>query len=177
VPALALKRTWNAERFGEQPADPAETTSYGHNVELAWLMRRALSTAGADIAPYLPILRRLLDHAVEHGLDREHGGIYRDGLRATGEPVVFEKEFWQHAECLVGFLDGYEVFGTEDYLDAFTNLWDFVRRYFIIAGVGEWRTLLAQDGTPLDAHIGNPWKVSYHTGRAMLECANRLATK
>ena len=41
-------------------------------------------------------------------------------------------------------------------------------------GVGEWRTLLARDGTILDGKIGNPWKVSYHSGRSMSECAQRL---
>jgi mannose/cellobiose epimerase-like protein (N-acyl-D-glucosamine 2-epimerase family) len=174
VPALALKRTWNAERFGEQPANPTETTSYGHNVELAWLMRRALDTVGVPLDRVRPLLRRLLDHAVKHGVDWELGGIYRDGLRATGEPLVLEKEFWQHAEALVGFLDGYEVFGDERYLDAFECLWRFVAKYMIIHEVGEWRTLLARDGSPLDSNIGNPWKVNYHTGRAMIECTRRL---
>lgn len=174
IPAIAIKRTWNAERFGEQPAQPTETTSYGHNVELAWLMRRALDVAGGDLTPYRPVMRRLLDHAVEHGVDWKYGGIYRDGLRATGEALVFEKEFWQHSESLVGFLDGYELFGDPRYLDAFENLWRFVRERMVIAGVGEWRTLLDRFGKPLDANIGNPWKVSYHTGRAMLECSQRL---
>jgi mannose/cellobiose epimerase-like protein (N-acyl-D-glucosamine 2-epimerase family) len=44
----------------------------------------------------------------------------------------------------------------------------------IIKGVGEWRTLLDREGKAIDANIGNPWKVSYHTGRAMLECRERL---
>jgi mannose/cellobiose epimerase-like protein (N-acyl-D-glucosamine 2-epimerase family) len=44
----------------------------------------------------------------------------------------------------------------------------------IIQNVGEWRTLLTREGAPIDANIGNPWKVSYHTGRAMLECYTRL---
>lgn len=174
IPAIAIKRTWNAERFGEQPAQPTETTSYGHNVELSWLMRRALDVAGADITPYRPVMRRLLDHAAANGVDWERGGIYRDGLRATGKALVLEKEFWQHSESLVGFLDGYEVFGDARYLDAFENLWRFVHKHMIIAGVGEWRTLLDRDGKALDANIGNPWKVSYHTGRAMLECVGRL---
>ncbi len=174
VPALALKRTWNAERFGEQPAQPIETTSYGHNTELAWLMRRALETAKADMEPYKPMMRRLLDHAVKHGVDWKFGGIYRDGLRSTGKAIVFEKEFWQHAEALVGFLDGYELFGDERYLEAFECLWKFSREKFIIRDMGEWRTLLDRKGTIIDGNIGNNWKVSYHTGRSMVECAGRL---
>lgn len=172
IPAISIKRTWNAERMGEQPANPTETTSYGHNVELSWLMRRALEAAGADAAPYEPVMRRLLDHAVERGVDWEYGGIYRDGLRSGG-PLVLEKEFWQHAESLVGFLDGYEFFGDERYLDAFDTVWRFCREHMILP-VGEWRTLCDRFGKPIDSNIGNDWKVSYHTGRAMLECAVRL---
>lgn len=173
IPAIAIKRTWNAERVGETPAQPTETTSYGHNLELVWLMQRALGIAQADVAPYLPLMRKLLDHAVANGVDWEYGGIYRDGLR-DGGALVLEKEFWQHSESLVGFLAGLELFNEERYLDAFETLWRFVQTYMIIDGVGEWRTLLDRTGAPIDANIGNPWKVSYHTGRAMMECKERL---
>jgi len=176
VPAIAIKRTWNGERMGESPAQPTDTTSYGHNIELAWLMQRAVETAGADLAVYKPTLRRLLDHGADHGVDWELGGIYRDGLRATGKAIVLEKEFWQHSESLVGFLGGYALFGERRFLDAFDVIWRFVREHMIIQDVGEWRTLLSREGDPLDANIGNPWKVSYHTGRAMLECYTRLKT-
>lgn len=172
-PAIAIMRTWNAERFGERPADPTETTSYGHNVELAWLMRRALVVAGADVAPYQPVLRRLLDHAVAHGVDWQYGGIFRDGLRHGG-PLILEKEFWQHAESLVGFLDGYELCGEPRYLDAFETIWRFVDAHLLHPQWGEFLTLLDRQGAPLDAQLGNPWKVAYHSGRSLLECQQRL---
>ena len=174
LPAISIKRTWNGERLGEQPPDPVDTTSYGHNVELEYLMHLGLKTARHEVEPYKPIFRRLLDHAAEHGIDWEYGGIFRDGLRATGKPIVLEKEFWQHSEALVGFLDGYELFREPRYLEAFGKVWHFVQDYMIIKGVGEWRTLLDRFGKPLDPNIGNPWKVSYHTGRSMLECRERL---
>ena len=173
IPAIAIRRTWNAEREGEAPPVPTDTTSYGHNVELAWLLRWALQTAGQDPAPCLPVIRRLLDHAIENGLDREYGGIYRDGTKAGGA-VILEKEFWQHAEVLVGFLDGYELFEDPRYLDAFETVWKFVNERMVNHDVGEWRTLLDRGGSPLDARIGNPWKVCYHSGRAMVECLERL---
>jgi mannobiose 2-epimerase len=160
--------------LGEKPADPVDTTSYGHNVELAYLMHLALTTAHNDDPSYHTIYRRLLNHAVEHGVDWEHGGIFRDGLRATGEPIVLEKEFWQHSEALTAFLDGYELFGEPRYLEAFGKVWQFVQDHMIIKEVGEWRTLLDRYGKPIDPNIGNPWKVSYHTGRSMLESRERL---
>jgi len=171
--AIAIRRTWNAERPGDAPATPIETTSYGHNIELVWLMWRALDAVGVDRSWAAPLLRRLLDHALTHGVDWQYGGIYRDGLR-DGGPVVLEKEFWQQAEALVGFLDGYAFYGEARFLDAVECIWQFAQRRMIIQGVGEWRTLLDRAGKPLDARIGNPWKVCYHTGRAMLECITRL---
>ena len=119
-------------------------------------------------------MKRLLDHALAHGVDWECGGIYRDGI-ADGEALIKEKEFWQNAEVLVGFLDGFETFGNERYFEAFENIWGFVNTHMINHEVGEFRTLLTREGKPIDPNIGNPWKVAYHTGRSMLECYQRLA--
>lgn len=174
LPAIPISRTWNGERLGEQPPNPVDTTSYGHNIELEYLMHMALCAAHRDISPYLPVFRRLLDHTVQHGVDWECGGIFRDGLRATGVAAILEKEFWQHSEALVGFLDGYELFGDPLYLNAFASVWRFVQEFLVNSHVGEWRTLVSRSGQPIDANIGNPWKVAYHTGRAMLECRERL---
>ncbi|MBI4626816.1 MAG: hypothetical protein HY736_26795 [Verrucomicrobia bacterium] len=49
----------------------------------------------------------------------------------------------------------------------------FWRGHFI-APCGEWRVLLDRQGRPLDANVGNDWKAVYCTGRAMLECTERL---
>jgi mannobiose 2-epimerase len=172
LPAIAIRRTWNAERQGNAPAVPTDTTSYGHNLELAWLLRLGLGTAGVDSAPYHGVIRRLIEHAVLHGIDWEHGGVYRDGT-AAGGALVLEKEFWQNAEALVGLLDGYEVTGDSHMHDAFVNVWNFARDNFI-APCGEWRVLLDRTGVPLDDNVGNDWKAVYHTGRAMLECLDRI---
>jgi mannobiose 2-epimerase len=175
IPAIAIHRTWNAEREGDAPAIPTDTTSYGHNIELAWLINRALHIAEFDVAPYHDTVYRLVDHSYQNGVDWEHGGVYRDGVASAG-PLILEKEFWQNAEALVGFLDAYQTFGEARFLDAFACVWEFVATYMINPEIGEFRTLLTREGQPLDAKIGNPWKVAYHSGRALLECANRLRT-
>jgi mannobiose 2-epimerase len=173
LPAINIKRTWNAEREGEKPADPTETTSYGHNTELVWLTVRALKAAGESVEPYKPSFRQLLDNAIKYGVDFEKGGIYRDGLRKGGA-LVLEKEWWQHTESLVGFLEGYELFGDPRYFEAFQTIWNFVDSKMINHKVGEWRRLLDRDGRVIDGNIGNEWKVAYHSGRSMVECEKRL---
>jgi len=173
LPAINIKRTWNAEREGEKPADPTETTSYGHNTELVWLMVRALNAAGESVDPYKPLFKKLLDNAVKYGVDFEKGGIYRDGLRKGGA-LVLEKEWWQHTEALTGFLEGYELFKDVKYYEAFEAIWNFVDKRMINHEVGEWRRLLDREGNIIDGNIGNEWKVAYHSGRSMIECEKRL---
>jgi len=53
-------------------------------------------------------------------------------------------------------------------------VWSFAKAKFINREVGEWRQLLDRRGVVISGDIGNPWKAIYHTGRAMLECVERL---
>lgn len=173
LPAIAITRTWNAERNGPGTSQPLDTTSYGHNVELSWLLHRAIDVTSVDPVAYLPLTRALVDHALRDGVDWEFGGVYRDGL-PEGPAVVPEKEFWQQAEVLVGFIDAYQRFQKPQFLEAAECTWRFVRNH-MIAPAGEWRTLVSRDGgTAIDAALGNPWKAAYHTGRALTESVDRL---
>ena len=174
IPAISIKRTWNAERsVGEAIDTPTDTTSYGHNIELSWLMGRALETAQLSPEVYEPVMRRLVDHALSHGFDHQLGGMYRDGTH-DGDVLVSDKEWWQNAESLVGLLDAFQRFGDSEYLEAFLKLWRFAQQYFIDERTGEWHQLLDRVGRVVDGTIGNPWKGFYHTGRSMIECESRL---
>jgi len=174
-PAINIRRTWNAEReTGEVIDQPTDTTSYGHNVELAWLLNRAGDVLGKPKDFYNDISRKLVDHTLKYGFDHVRGGVFRDGPH-EGVPLVRDKEWWQNCEVLIGFLDAYEHFHEAKYADAFAKTWDFDNTYMINHDVGEWKQLLKEDGTPLISQIGNPWKAMYHSGRAMMECELRLA--
>lgn len=173
IPPIAIRRTWNAERKGKLATGARDTTSYGHNLELSWLLLQASDVMGQPSTTYQDVIRRLVDHALQYGIDWVNGGIYRDGPY-NGVALVRDKEWWQHAEALVGLLDAYILFQDERYLDAFYRVWSFCDRYFINHEIGEWRTLLSETGKPIDAGLGNPWKACYHTGRAMLEAGKRL---
>ncbi|MDD4689142.1 MAG: AGE family epimerase/isomerase [Eubacteriales bacterium] len=174
IPAINIRRTWNAERAtGEVVETPTDTTSYGHNVELGWLLNRATDVLGYDADYNNELVKNLNDHSLKYGFDYELGGVYRDGSH-NGPALVYDKEWWQNCEVLVGYLDAYERIGDEKYFDAFYKTWQFDKKHFINWETGEWRQLLKKDGTPLVTDVGNPWKAIYHTGRAMLECKRRL---
>lgn len=173
-PAINIRRTWNAEReTGEVVETPTDTTSYGHNVELAWLLNYAAKILGYERDHFLPITHNLVEHALRYGFDYERGGVYRDGPH-EGQPLVKDKEWWQNCEVLVGFLDAYQQEGDTRYAQAFIKTWEFDTTYMINHEAGEWRQLLRFDGSPVETQLGNPWKGMYHTGRAMLETLLRL---
>jgi mannobiose 2-epimerase len=173
-PAININRTWNAERkAGEVVAVPTDTTSYGHNIELLWLLNRACEVLGKLAGHYDEVGRRLAEHTLRYGLDREYGGVYRDGPH-DGPAIVQDKEWWQNCESMVGFLDAFEHFDDVRYAEAFLGVWSFAKEKFINDKVGEWRQLLDRRGNVICGDMGNPWKAIYHSGRAMLECTQRL---
>lgn len=174
LPPINIRRTWNAEReTGEVLEEKVDSTSYGHNLELIWLHSLALDELGISKNDFIPMYKKLASHALRFGVDKVRGGVFRDGPH-IGDPVVRDKEWWQNCESMVGFLEAYQLTGDTDYLTSFISIWDFAVKFMIHHEVGEWRQLLTEDGKVISGAIGIPWKVMYHSGRAMLECKNRL---
>lgn len=173
IPELALRRYWDAERKRVLPEGIARLTSYGHNLELAWLLHEAFGVQEKSVEEICPVIRRLVDHTLEYGIDWNHGGIYRAGP-CQGPALIKDKEWWQHSEALVGLIDAYALLGDQKYLDAFQEVWSFVTEYLIDSELGEWRTLVSETGEVVEADLGNTWKSCYHTGRAMDETLKRL---
>jgi len=174
IPAINIYRTWNDDReTGEAITAPTDTTSYGHNVELSWLMKLALDTLKTEDPECTAVMRKLLDHSLKYGYDYEYGGVYRDGI-ADREVLVTDKEWWQNFEALAGYSNGYLCFGDERYLKALLGTWSFVRDKFINADAGESRQLLNRKGEPIVSSLGNPWKGIYHTGRALAVTLDRI---
>ncbi len=170
--AREIVRTWNYDRAPENAnRNPRDTTSYGHNIEMTWLLNRAYKVLGDP--PARELTRRFAEYTLQNGWDREHGGIYRDGYH-DGRVAVTDKEWWQNFEALTGFLDAYQVTEIPDFLQTFTDLWKFDYTYFYNKDVGESMQLLKADGTPIITDTGNQWKCIYHTDRAMMECIERL---
>jgi cellobiose epimerase len=174
VAPAAIPNTWIAERpaDGASEAVPTVVTSYGHNLELAWLLAdadRTLDEAGYSDKSIL----QLSAHALHFGHDRARGGVFREGP-PEGLPTDRDKEFWQNTEALVGWLDAYRVSSDPEYAAAFLRDWSFAKSHFIHPAFGEWQVRLSEDGAVKVSDLGNDWKVGYHSGRAARECVRRL---
>jgi len=176
IPAILFEVEWGRDAApADGQARPLETTSYGHNVEFAWLLLHAADVMGVDRREFVGVVKPIFDHLVRHGIDRQYGGVFVEGTH-EGPATVTEKQFWQQAEVLVGMLDAYALFGDEGYWDAFRNVYDFVFARFVhMAGGGEWFERLDRQGRPIDGALGHAWKISYHTVRSMIQTTRRLA--
>lgn len=168
---IALGTLWGRDRF-PQPKAP-EITSYGHNIELAWLYDHMQQVLGRDPASYLHRLEPIFRHTLERGVDWEEGGLFTEGPR-DGAPTETNKEFWQQAEAMVGFLCAYRLTRDERYLQAFAQVHDFVFAKMINWEVGEWYPLLDRHGVVLWDYMGYHWKICYHTLRAVGQVVVRL---
>ncbi len=173
--AIIFKNVWGSDRDAEEDEGrPLNNTSFGHNVEFAWLLHHSIDILGLDLEDYKPAMRKLYEHCCEYGIDWERGGAYCEGPH-DGAAREKNKEFWQQAETMVAMLDAYAVFGDEKYLDAYENVHRFVMDHVINHDVGEWYPLFDENNTRLWDYMGHAWKINYHTVRAARECEKRLA--
>jgi mannobiose 2-epimerase len=175
APQIKFDIVWGWDRFTDAgtKAQADDNTSYGHNVEFAWLVTHALNIMGIRPQEYADVLKASYDHAVANGIDDEYGGVYVEGAH-SGEVYDREKEFWQQAEVLIGMLQAWLDFGDEAYLKVYANVHRFVFDKMIHHPVGEWWPLLSREGEPVWTHMSHSWKVNYHTVRAMVQGIERL---
>jgi len=149
-----------------------EMTSYGHDIEAAWLLRDA-ARALRD-ARWLERTRQI---AMEIGMAVERRGFDTDrGLLYEGTPdgvTNREKHWWPQAETVVGYLDLYESTGDPRWLDIAVRNWRYIEKHIVDPVHGEWFGRAAADHGPDDLKISE-WKAPYHNGRACLEVLRRV---
>lgn len=151
--------------------------SYGHDIETAWLVDRSVDVLGdANYEKKMtPITKDLTDR------------IYRVAFNGSSLANECEKGvvndwriWWVQAETVVGFINGYEKTGKEEYLGAAENVWHFIKENMIDTRDGytngrEWYWRVKPDGTPDDTQpIVEPWKCPYHNGRMCFEVIRRI---
>jgi mannose/cellobiose epimerase-like protein (N-acyl-D-glucosamine 2-epimerase family) len=151
--------------------------SFGHDVEAGYLVVEAAEVLGKkDDERTWTVARNLVDHALEIGFDKNHGGFFDMGS-PTGEGITTEKIWWVQAEGLNALLLMHERFGkeTQKYWDAFLREWDFVQKYQIDYAHGGWYSQVLEDGTPIAGRSkSDNWTEGYHQGRSMMNVIARL---
>ena len=146
--------------------------SFGHDIETSWLADRTLELlddAGLT-ARIRPKLQDLAAHTWQAAFT-DHG-FANESERGT---VNTWRIWWVQAEALLGFLNAWQKTGQGRYLDAAKSQWRYIRDVLSDPRPGsEWYWYVAEDGTPGQKPIVEPWKCPYHNGRMALEVMKRL---
>jgi mannobiose 2-epimerase len=154
--------------------------SFGHDVEAGFLMVEAAEALGQDDPRSWMAARHLVDHAMQYGWDKQHGGLYDSGAMNDQGAVTgglrTEKVWWVEAEHLNALLLQHEHVGkeTSKYWDDFVKEWDWIAKHQIDHANGGWWATVEADGTPASKVKADMWTECYHQGRAMLNVSARL---
>lgn len=152
-------------------------TSYGHDVEIGYLMVEAAEVAWPErLDDAWRLARGLLEHALRWGFDHGGGGLYAEG--PAGEPATDRtKVWWAQAEMInaCSMMDARYGGDTGIYRDAMLRNWEFCRDHMIDWERGGWRWSADEVGRPMGpVDKANGWKTAYHTARAMMNTVDRL---
>jgi mannobiose 2-epimerase len=141
--------------------------SYGHDLELGWLLLDAAGTVQLPIHPILELVRALADSALTYGFDRRNGGFYHTG--APRKPAADRtKIWWVQAEALLALNVLRSWTRDERYRRAASRTLDWICERQADWVGGEWFAAIDAKGRPHGAKTG-PWKGPYHQGRALLK--------
>ena len=154
-------------------------TSYGLNVQAAWLMLDAVDSPPDGVREKA---LELIDHALAYGFDWQRGGLARYGPpRGHVVQAVYlgrrrlDKIWWAQAELLVAAIEAYHLTGAARYLDAFEKQsdWIFTRQADREAG-GWFEATTWRDGRPLGFTKGDDWRCPFHETRALIRVSRAL---
>jgi mannobiose 2-epimerase len=151
----------------------SEAVSYGHDIELSWLLVEAAAVVGDPelVAAVRPVSLDIARVTLAEGVDPDGGVISEGGPHGYTNT---NKEWWEQAEAAVGFLNAYQLSGEGRYLEASRHSWDFIRNRFLDREHGDWYNQLKRDGTPLPLPKISIWKCPYHSSRCCFELIERL---
>lgn len=156
-----------------------EHDSFGHDIETGYLLLEAAEALGIPDDPGTHRMARLLvDHALDVGWDKEHGGFF-DAGGFIRRPDKRDKIWWVQAEGLNVLHLMHTLYGheTDRYWKAFCAQWSFICDHQLDARHGGWHHDVAEDGTLIERDpkgLAYGWKAAYHNTRALLNCIKRL---
>lgn len=185
---LFFKRDWTPVSYRDASSGERERNyefdhvSFGHDVETGYLMLEASEALGLEHdTTTLRVAKRMVDHTLAYGWDKERGGIFDGGYYFNGEdtPQIVRntKEWWCQVEAFNSFLILSDLFPNDEhrYFEKFCAQWDYCKKYLIDTERGGWYWG-GTDIVPDNKYSAKSsiWKCNYHTSRALINCINRL---
>lgn len=183
---LHLQRDWKPVSFKDS-ADAVrkanfwlDHVSFGHDVETAFLLLEASHILGKENDTVtLRKARKMVDHAIAKGWDKEKGGFYDGGYyfddSETCTIINPAKVWWTQAEGLNSLLLMAKFFPDENYYELFKKQWNYINTYMIDHKNGGWYDEgLDSNPDAVKNAKAQIWKVNYHNTRAMVNVIKML---
>jgi mannobiose 2-epimerase len=149
--------------------------SFGHNIETAYLLVDAAEKLyGSPDSATLTVSKKLLDHTLKWGFDKDYYGLFDKGylFKNTRQVEILDssKVWWSQVEAwhaLALFSSYYPEELT--YQDAFRKMWNYIGKEMIDRQYGGWYNE-GLDKNPKNKtdRKGHAWKGCYHNGRALM---------
>ncbi len=185
---LFFNEKWEPISFRNSPKEIREANyrldhvSFGHDYETAFLLLEASFALGIknDIKT-LTVAKKMIDHALENGWDKNNGGFYEEGYYFNDSDkckiIKDTKNWWAQAEALNIFLIMSKIFPEETkYIETFIKEWEYVKKYIIDSENGDWYWGgLDKEPFYKTDQKGTIWKGTYHNGRALMNCITILS--
>ncbi|WP_067033140.1 AGE family epimerase/isomerase [Allomuricauda sp. CP2A] len=185
---LYFEGDWTPISFKDSPKDTIlkhfhlDHVTFGHDVETAFLMLEASHVLGGwQFDETLVKGKKMVDHSLKTGWDKDLGGFYDGGYYFKGVDTMsivnHHKNWWTQAEGLNSLLlmDSYFPNDSLDYRAHFDKLWEYTNTYLMDKEHGGWYAW-GQDTRPetKNDNKGHIWKSAYHNYRALATCKETL---
>jgi len=158
----------------------SDHVTFGHDIETAFLLYEAAEALDMYDEKTAAICKKLVDHTINKGWDNEHGGFFEKGKYVTADSLIIidhHKSWWNEVEGLNSLLMMHALYPEADinYYGYFLKQWTYINTYLIDHTYGGWYGS-GQDTNPRSksAPKAHNWKTTYHNGRGMVNCINRL---
>ncbi len=167
-------QTWHQKLFFTREWQNLEMIdSYGHDIELAWLITEAAEVLHdrslMNDIKYIAV--QLTDTQLKEGWTADGAMLYEK----AGDHIQANLDWWPQAESVVGFINAWQLTGDEKYSDAAVKTWEWIKANLIDHEFGEWFRTVTEDGIPSTrAPKGSLWKCPYHNSRMGFEMYERL---
>jgi mannobiose 2-epimerase len=149
--------------------------SFGHDIETAYLLIDAAQTLyGKADSITLQVARKLTDHSLQHGFDKNYYGLFdkgyyfkdKDGIEIVNDDKVWwsQAEAWHSLAIISNYYPQEKIYPL-----AFGRMWTYINEQMIDRQFGGWyNNGLDSDPGNRDKPKGHQWKACYHNGRALM---------
>jgi len=156
--------------------------TFGHDVETAYLLLESNHALGRADNEILPLAKKIVDHSLEYGWDREVGGFYEQGKYVNDSMKILDdsKNWWAQAEGLNTLLlmSKYFPHDTYRYYDLFLLQLDYIEKNLLDQTNKGWYSYGIDDRPEYQAREkANVWKGNYHTVRSVMNCLSNMENK